>query len=69
MSCAQATPQTHAPASIAAARKQLVARALQSGAEALDPASRSRLLNDPLALSALHFAVWTTAQAHPSWRL
>jgi len=30
---------------------------------------RARLLGDPAALSALHFAVWTAPSAHESWRV
>jgi membrane glycosyltransferase len=46
----------------------LVARALRQGADALSAQDRSQLLTDPIALSALHFDVWTSPDAHPSWR-
>jgi membrane glycosyltransferase len=46
----------------------LVERALRHGLDALTPSDRSRLLTDPAALSALHFAVWTSPAAHVSWR-
>ena len=26
------------------------------------------LINDPLSLSRLHFAVWTSGKTHPDWR-
>ena len=38
----------------------LVERALHDGLDALTPADRNRLLADPAALSALHWAVWTS---------
>jgi membrane glycosyltransferase len=46
----------------------LVERALRQGLDALTPSDRGRLLADPAALSALHFAVWTSPAAHTSWR-
>jgi membrane glycosyltransferase len=46
----------------------LVSRALRNGLAALSPQDRSALLADPAALSALHVAVWTAHDAHPSWR-
>ncbi|HXU67538.1 MAG TPA: glucans biosynthesis glucosyltransferase MdoH [Casimicrobiaceae bacterium] len=46
----------------------LVERALRHGLDALDAQDRARLLADPPALSALHFAVWTSPAAHASWR-
>ena len=67
LACAQGTPRTHAPESAQALREATVARALAEGLAALDGPARARLLNDPLALSALHFAVWTSPRAHASW--
>jgi membrane glycosyltransferase len=46
----------------------LVDRALRQGLDALSPPDRARLLGDPAALSALHFAVWTSPAADASWR-
>ncbi|HEY3583065.1 MAG TPA: hypothetical protein VGL90_01660, partial [Casimicrobiaceae bacterium] len=46
----------------------LVSRALRNGVAALSPQDRSALLADPAALSALHVAVWTAHDAHPSRR-
>ena len=46
----------------------LVDRALRQAPDALSAADRARLLGDPAALSALHFAVWTSEAAHPDWR-
>ena len=46
----------------------LVERALRHGLDALNAQDRARLLADPPALSALHFAVWTSPAADASWR-
>jgi len=46
----------------------LVDPALRQGADALAVKDRNRLLADPVALSALHWAVWTSPHAHASWR-
>jgi membrane glycosyltransferase len=46
----------------------LVERALRDGLDTLTVRDRNRLLADPPALSALHFAVWTSPRAHPTWR-
>jgi membrane glycosyltransferase len=46
----------------------LVERALRNGLGALRAQDRGHLLADPVAMSALHWAVWTAQTAHPSWR-
>jgi len=46
----------------------IVDRALRQGLDTLSVQERARLLGDPAALSALHFAVWTSPSAHESWR-
>jgi membrane glycosyltransferase len=46
----------------------IVDRALRQGLEPLSAQDRARLLGDPAALSALHFAVWTSPSAHASWQ-
>jgi membrane glycosyltransferase len=33
----------------------------------LDVYQRNTLLSDPIALSRLHFAVWTAPDAHADW--
>jgi membrane glycosyltransferase len=48
-------------------RETLVHRALTLGLEVLDRDQRNRLLNDPIALSALHFGAWSSPHAHASW--
>jgi len=45
--------------SIAAARRELALRAVESGPAVLSPAERRVLLRDPHALSALHDALWS----------
>ena len=67
LACAQGTPRVHLSAAAAEARNDLVARALERGVESLDRRERGRLLNDPVALSTLHLAVWTSPRAHASW--
>lgn len=49
-------------------REKRVNEALQGGPDALDPGRKMHLLNDPIALSRLHFEVWASAEAHPAWR-
>jgi membrane glycosyltransferase len=53
----------------AAERMALADRALEQGPDLLTAAEKTRLLGDPLALSRLHFEVWTSPRAHPGWRL
>ena len=53
----------------AAERMALADRALEQGLGSLSPAEKTRLLGDPLALSRLHFEVWTSPRAHPGWHL
>ena len=45
----------------------IVDRALAGGLDALTPLDRNRLIGDPAALSALHWAVWTSPAAHATW--
>ncbi len=45
----------------------LVERALIDGPGALSDRERNALLGDALALSQLHFGVWTAPDAHPAW--
>jgi membrane glycosyltransferase len=49
-------------------RGALVERALWRGPEDLERSDKMILLNDPVALSQLHFKVWTSSRAHPDWR-
>jgi len=68
LACAQGTPRTHAAPGANESREDLVDRALRGGLAVLDARERSRLLNDPIALAALHLQVWRSPAAHASWR-
>lgn len=46
---------------------QLVIAALTTGPEALGERQKLDLLDNPLALSRLHFEVWSSIAAHPGW--
>jgi membrane glycosyltransferase len=48
-------------------RQNAVALALMEGPQALTDRQKLLLLTDPLALSLLHFDVWTSPAAHPAW--
>jgi len=50
-----------------AEQKECVVRALAAGPEAVNAKERALLLDDPVALSQLHFEVWTAEQLHPTW--
>jgi len=67
LACAQGTARHDAPGAALRARDALCAHALAAGPAALTPAERSALVGDPLALSRLHFAVWTDPAAHAGW--
>ena len=49
-------------------RRTLVEYALAQGPQALSAPEKSLLLTDPLALSQLHFRVWTLENIHATWR-
>jgi membrane glycosyltransferase len=48
-------------------QQNAVALALKEGPHALTDRQKLFLLSDALALSLLHFDVWTSAAAHPGW--
>ena len=66
--CAAGPPRFRSLPAAGSRRERLVDEALRGGPEALDPSRKMHLLNDPAALSRLHFEVWATAEAHPAWR-
>jgi membrane glycosyltransferase len=66
--CAVATPRRRSTEAIRKERGRLVADALVRGPDGLSSAQKMRLIGDRLALSQLHAAVWTSAEAHPAWR-
>ena len=49
-------------------RLQKVDFALVEGPDALSAGAKLRLLGDPIALSRLHWRVWTSPDAHSTWR-
>ena len=53
----------------AAQRMVLAEHALLHGPGSLSAAEKTLLLGDPLALSWLHFEVWTSPRAHAAWPL
>ena len=48
-------------------RTQLLHQALTNGPDALTVPQKASLLRDPMALSQLHFQVWTSPDAHHGW--
>lgn len=66
--CAYATARPGLPAATRAQHAHLAKRALEHGSDALTPEQANLLLQDPLALSRLHFDVWCAPQAHPQWQ-
>lgn len=52
---------------VRAGRDEWLAAALAGGPEALSERQKLALLDDPQALSGLHFAVWTAPAPHPDW--
>jgi membrane glycosyltransferase len=67
LACAAGNMRRSQPAALLESRQQLIQEAVARGPKALDNAQRATLLGDPLALSQLHFQVWASTQAHPSW--
>ena len=66
--CAQAAGRTGTDRVRALMNTALAERALHGGLAALTPGDKTQLLADPAALSALHWAVWTSPARHPSWK-
>jgi membrane glycosyltransferase len=67
LACANATPRGFKLPASRERRARLVALALTEGLGKLDRNERGRLLDDPLALSSLHFEVWAAPKPHESW--
>lgn len=67
LACASANMRRSQPEALRVSRQQLIEEAVTDGPDALNNAQRAALLGDPLALSRLHFHVWASSQAHPSW--
>ncbi|NSX02559.1 glucans biosynthesis glucosyltransferase MdoH [Cupriavidus gilardii] len=66
--CATATARVVQPAGTQRQHAVLVQQALTSGPDKLTPKQKLLLLNDPLALSRLHEAVWSSPLADDGWK-
>ncbi|HTN66937.1 MAG TPA: glucans biosynthesis glucosyltransferase MdoH [Burkholderiaceae bacterium] len=66
--CACASARPGLPAATRAQHAALARIALEHGPNALTAPQTNLLLQDPLALSQLHFDVWCAPQAHPQWQ-
>ena len=69
ISCLAGMRRVRLPESVREQRTALVHEALVNGPSGLSPAQKSIFLADADALSALHFAVWTSSVASADWRL
>ncbi len=68
VACAAAAPSRELVDATRRARVQLVTAGLRQGPAALTRRDRMVLLSDPVALSWLHFEVWSSAAALARWR-
>jgi len=68
LTCAAGIARFNQTGTASSGRKQLVRLALQDGPAQLTRPQKIRLLSDPVALSQLHFEVWTSSDAHALWR-
>ncbi|HEV7491287.1 MAG TPA: glucans biosynthesis glucosyltransferase MdoH [Rhodanobacteraceae bacterium] len=67
IACAADVARTQHSDAIRHVHEELVERALIDGPAPLALEEKAALLGDALALSRLHFAVWTADDAHPDW--
>jgi membrane glycosyltransferase len=68
LACAAAVARFTRTALVHNHRLQNVDVALREGPGALSRPAKLRLLGDPIALSRLHWQVWTSPDAHVAWR-
>jgi membrane glycosyltransferase len=68
LACAAAVARFTRTALVQNQRMQKVDVALVEGPDGLSASSKLRLLGDPIALSRLHWRVWTSPDAHVVWR-
>ena len=66
--CAVAVVRPRRSALIRNERESLLHAALQEGPAGLTEMQRMRIVNDPIALSRLHAAVWGAPDVHAEWR-
>jgi membrane glycosyltransferase len=69
IACAASPPHTRRAPGIQMRRERIVTTAVERGPGALTDRQKRLLLADQVAMSQLHFRVWTSADAHPSWRI
>jgi membrane glycosyltransferase len=67
LACASGAARLRPSDAIRNERGRLVQAALVKGPKALSAREQMTLLNDPLALSRLHFQVWVAPEAAPVW--
>jgi membrane glycosyltransferase len=65
--CAQAVGRTGTARNRDFIGTAIAERALRDGLDALSGADKNQLIADPAALSALHWAVWTSPARNPAW--
>jgi len=68
MACASGVHHRHRSSAALSLRERLIATLLIKGPDAVPDAQKNALLADPAFLAKLHFAVWTSAQAHAVWK-
>jgi len=68
IACASDLARTHLSPAIRQANERLLERALREGPGILTAAEKNALLADALALSRMHYLVWTQARIAPEWR-
>ena len=67
IACALAGPHVKVAARVQARRQRMVETAARNGWRELSERQKLFFLTDPLALSQLHFEIWTSPVAHPTW--
>jgi membrane glycosyltransferase len=67
VACGAACPRGGRSSRAQGRRDRAVAAAVKDGPSALSERQKLFFLTDPLALSQLHFEVWTSPAAHPTW--
>jgi membrane glycosyltransferase len=67
VACAVSGPHTRSSPRAQQRRDRAVGAAVKAGPLGLTDSQKLMFLTDPLALSQLHFDVWTSPAAHPAW--
>ena len=65
--CAAGVARRRVPETVQKQRAALVQAAVKDGPQALSDAQRLAIIDDAIALSQLHAAVWASSDAHLSW--